>query len=555
MYIWYPPWAKRGRVDAPPPSWTVKERHRWMSDALHLRRKIQASNFDVGETENYSRMLSQFYEDPGEEMGVIEILSDGLGDVEPNWHGLRLGSGEIQVLPPWLQKELAAKVADHRRRVIEKFVFKTHLDIGRKLFEPTLFLVSRASVKYYHNDHWRDLDDPKAFLPLTLVKDGDEHIEWDKSEHIKQNLLRMREDDSYQKALIEIKKSLSVLSTSVLWPALLDSTNKDGESLSLILINASAWQVPGVWALHAHSLKGRMHNVSASETHVVRWIIDPPLLCIQDVLGATFRRDSTHFPREKDVRLFRKCKGVTSVEFDELDEEDRQVYDRPWSADPFERYGTIYRLVCEKYMRDAGAASPEQTSEEEPFFWLEHALKKAFVAWACQAESPEVSRLILQEVVRLCLGILRKTEPLAAKLREIMAPSFIPAETIAASAVKWLEALQAMAPLHEDYFQPGKKIVQLLVLGFLAAAFEENALHESQARNRLLWCSQGLRTLLMSASDAEALPNRQSYNAWLEAGMELSASAGVLFQKLKQAGVDEEASWFIVNVLQQAEQA
>ena len=51
MHIWYPPWANKWKtVDLP--SWTVKDRHLWMSDALHLRRKIQELNNERDELQH-----------------------------------------------------------------------------------------------------------------------------------------------------------------------------------------------------------------------------------------------------------------------------------------------------------------------------------------------------------------------------------------------------------------------------------------------------------------------------------------------------------------------
>jgi len=555
MHIWYPPWANKWKtVDLP--SWTVKDRHLWMSDALHLRRKIQALNNERDELQHYDTFLSHFYEsfDWTDEEIVVEILSDGLGDVEPHWHGLKIGRGGIYILPEWMHKKLVSKVAERRTRVKGRLAFETHLKIGERLFEPTLFKITQTEVKYYSGNRWCDLDDPKSPIPLMLTKDNSEKAEWDKMEQIASNLHALFQDEEYKKVIEEIRTTLSALSEAVLWPALLDSEKKKGELLSLVLIQASAWQVPGVWALHAFSPKRKVAAHATTELGLVKSIIDPPMLCLYDVLGATFRRDSTHEQRKNDVRLFMRCKGITwkfgpEEEFYDLDENDQEIYDRPLSADPFERYGMIYQKAREKYAKDVNMELPISQPNDILLVWLEKALKQAFVAWASQAESPLIAKLLIQDTVRLCLAIIGHVA--SANDSGIRHPQVVIClgSSMVSDAQRWLQSLDLFVEHEEAFHEHKEKLAKLLICSLLCVSLNNPTSFNDEAKKWLSWCGYGLRVLIFSTEGTGGLSARQKYNEWQQSGAELNAGQSALFKALQNAGLDNEAIWFIIELI------
>ncbi len=559
MKTWYPPWVKKWEESAVP-KWTVEERHLWMSEALKFRRKIQAVNYGKGELDHYSALLSEFFEhfnidEDTSGSYILEILSDGLGDVEPIWHGIRIGQDDgVQDIPTWMHGELIAKVGEYRNRHEEKLAFKTHLQIGKRLLEPSLFKVTKQKVQYYSKECWRDLDNVESPLPLKLALNKDVNVNWEDIESIRQFLPTLIQEPGYKEMIESIRESLWYLSHDVLWPGLFPNKSSHGEFLSLVLIQASTWQVPGVWALHAFSPTGKVSDKTCPKANLILSAITPPVLCLNDALGAMFVRDSSHEQRRNDLLLYRRCKGITQPpaehEFYNIEADDRAIYNRDMSADPFTRYGFIYEAACEKYM---SRRQPKHL-EDAPLMLLDRVLRQSFVAMAVETQEPRVAVFILQDTVRICLKLIDEADrahskdvppPLPAKLRNF---------PVAISAGQWLEHL-IQVPHYEDWSRQRRSaILKLLAATFLSVALQRDGGLSEETRYWLEWCGHGFRSLVMSDADPEPWLTRDAFMEWeaLKVGGDLEQTE--LWQAFVRAGVDREAIWFMTQLITRGEE-
>ena len=551
MSMWYPPWVKEWE-ESSVPNWTVQQRHVWMREALRLRRKIQAVNYGREELEHYSALLSEFFEHftiAGTDSLILEILSDGLGDIEPIWHGIKIEQGGVNDIPEWMHEELIKKVQERRNEYAAALPLKTHLEIGTKLLEPSLFKITKTKVQYYSKEFWRDLDDPESPLPLKLVFEKEININWEDIQSIKQFLPALLQEQSYKEMVESIRESLLKLSHDVLWPALFESKSRDGECLSLVLIQASTWQVPGVWNLHACSKTGKISDKTFPASNLIQSAITPPALCLNDALGAMFMRDSTHQQRQNDLRLYRRSKGISSQlrpeqEFYGSEDDDLEIYDRTWSVNPFERYGYIYDLACKRYM---GLPQPKDFKDSE-LLLLNRVLKQAFVALALQTQEPVVAVFILQDTVQLCLRLIEEAEQSGSQGTESVLVPTPEGYQIEARFREWLIELgQRPDKTWSPWMHMG--ILELIAVTFRSLVLRRNGSLNKETKDWLKWCGHGFRAIVLSRSDLELLLTRDAFREWESSVQAPDPELTKIAQTFSGIEIDQEAIWFITSLL------
>jgi hypothetical protein len=561
MNAWYPPWVKEWEENVP--SWTVQKRHLWMSEALRYRRKLQAVNYGRNELEHYSTLLSEFFEHSALSEGdtfVLEILSDGLGDIEPVWHGIKVETGGIGDIPQWMHQEFIQRISERRNRHNDLLKFKTHLEIGQKLLEPSLFKVTTTKVEYYDKDQWHDLNEPDSPLPLKLAIEEGININWEDILSIKQALPALFKGDDYKKTVEDIRKSLASISRDVLWPALFHDRGHKGDWLSLILIQASTWQVPGVWALHAFSKKGKTSDKINPKSNLLLSTINPPVLCLNDALGAMFIRDSTHRQRQYDLRLYRKCKGITSQlppdkEFYDSTEDDLEIYDRDLSADPFKRYGHIYNAVCEKYMAEDSETPPSESLSDPSLLLLNRLLRQTFVAFATQPQEPTVSMFVLKDAVMQCLLVIDECNPSDLRSAGQILVSQHKENAVITDARGWLNSLdfkpQNGPPpqTSQGFHERREEILGLLATTFLCVAANMGDSEPEETRSWLAWCGHGFRALVLIADTCNQSLTRDAFVQWRSSESPAAGLQTTIWETLEATGINGEAIWFIMELL------
>lgn len=296
-----PPWRKN--VDARDLR-DSERRHGWMCTQLETRRRFQMKVPDpLNKRRNgdlaidwYGSQLSRLF--PGCHIDdVVEVLSDGIGFVEPNWsaisanrhdtHGVVKIEGERLEASKKAVKTARAGMAQHFDPRARKFT--TQRTIGRDLYEPGLFLVTESTVYFCQaSDSGRGARDRACLVAWSPVVGASEVA--DLPLKVPQEPLTF-----VQETNANIDSSLRDLTRKVLWPSLLPAQAEPGHCFSLVLIYTSLWQESaGVWALHVaceKSLGPPQLTVPISD---LRALVEPAALCLEDVLGWSCEFEGTH---------------------------------------------------------------------------------------------------------------------------------------------------------------------------------------------------------------------------------------------------------------------
>jgi hypothetical protein len=502
-----------------------------MSKALLERRKYQGQARNRQGIEFYQRLLSPFI-NINRSSVVFEIISDGLaGKVEPIWGGVRTTCFDMYIPSPGEQENYRSDVFK-RRNNLTNLRFRTQHEIGKQLYQPTLFKVMNSAVEYYHSGCWESLDISECQLPLKVGMD---------------------DESGRDEVILEIQRSLLTVHNDVLWPALLRSSS--AEKISLIFILASMWHVTGVWALHACSETNKKHSASSSVKRIVE-IVAPPAHCLMDMLGASFERDSTHHQRVEDVKLYLRCKGYTEPEIESSDEltklrdDELNVYNRvDLPFDRSERYRQVYKAVCSQEL--GNNYCPHKTLPAKPFLRIIQALEHTFVGWHLMESAIEngsnnntvsiIGELSIQATVRLCLNILN-TQSIK---------DFLIAQP------KWLrdriEAAEFQAQSYMDYVEG--QITEKLEINkqqlacLLASCLSCSILANEEQSDAVLWCSKGLCVLLRSIHGTTGVPTRGEYTTWQIDGNHYNGKIAVLAEMLRTHRMEDEAIWYIFKLV------
>jgi hypothetical protein len=369
------------------------ERHKWLAKALLQYREQQAPAvtgvFRSGEAGRVAvaRYYCSLLEDliPLENgVAAYEIISDGLGQPEPHWHGVRITPQGCSPISDPDRTNLATLVKNNRTS-IGASVRKTHRELAAFLSEPALFCVlgkkqgerlRTTDVQFYRNGRW---------YPVTT-----------------QSPLPLKEKVGGRSGSVvdEIAETLSDLAKNVLWPSFW-TVHPVRKYASLIAIYSSPGQDDaGVWAIHAANTDESEWEAVKLKEWTVRQAMDPPLLCLFDALATEYERNSVHERRIRDVRFFARALGI--VEKHRSTEQlfrsfrpARLIYERGVARDPLKDYGALLWRVIESHLsivvvdpKPAIAVAIEHT-----FVASRHALAEGGIVKAPAGEPTEVDGL------------------------------------------------------------------------------------------------------------------------------------------------------------------
>ncbi len=329
------------------PIWLTNERriinpvvrHRWMCRQLVHRRNAQAAagNF-------YEDVLGKIFSirtRDGSELAtlapkVFEVLSDGLGYVEPHWHGVVFDGHKLNLL--------GRGVVNYKKRVerFRKNHRRTHRTVGRQLYESALFAITAQGVwtlsPYEQGKGWQSLmEGTDVQLPTKHIGIGKDVLE-----------------------PAEFGSILSTLAQDVLWPAFFGTPKqRSHQNISLVLLHTSLWNdVAGVWNLHANFPNAsdiilRELN-DTDQLHALAALVDAPVRCLEDVADWAYVQEGQRRARQANVNFAYHCTGETPPLWNEdgLDcgSEDRVrntiVYDLPPTLPPWVSTPEILNIVA-----------------------------------------------------------------------------------------------------------------------------------------------------------------------------------------------------------------
>lgn len=303
MPDWTPPWSE----DSAHALSNTEQRHEWMCKQLVMRRETQmqlskhASGKGAVAINWYERRLSSLH--PNVEIeNIVEVISDGLGFIEPNWSALYAATHEAEGIARYSEQQLKS-TRETVRKERDKLAFpgnvirfKTQRAIGCDLYEPSIFLIMKDAV-YFCQSH--KLDEGA----------GESVCEWQPVDKADLRLKKVGHELDTAKG--EISKSLYDLTSKVLWPAFFPHL-EDPSFFSLVLIYTSLWQeTAGVWALHA-SCNNRLNTPpEAIKIADLRNLIEAPIFCLEDVLGWSYEFEGTHSLKRHNVNFLYECQGMS----------------------------------------------------------------------------------------------------------------------------------------------------------------------------------------------------------------------------------------------------
>jgi hypothetical protein len=365
-----------------PPEDTL-ERHKWLAKALlqYREQQVPAITGVLPHGEAARAAVARYYylllEDliPLEKgLAAFEIISDGLGQPEPHWHGVRVTTSGCSPIGDSDREVFGAIVKEHRHSVGGS-VPSTHRGLAEYLQEPALFCVLgkkqaegllATDVQFYREGKWYPLT---SAAPLPLQQ---------KTAIDRERIIR------------EINGTLRDLSQKVLWPAFW-TVNPARKYASLIAIYSTpSQQNAGVWAIHAASNDISEWGDIKLKEWAVRQVMDPPMLCLFDVLAAEYERSSTHHSRIDDVRFYARALGVIEVgrspeQLFASFKPARLIYERSADRDPLADYGPLLWQVIAKHL----GKEKEAVAQAKPIPTV--AIEQAFVAYRIAALSPRVA--------------------------------------------------------------------------------------------------------------------------------------------------------------------
>lgn len=288
-----PKWINESYPEAAGPRSSEYERHRWLSRALAERRLATAAFQEQTLKEHYSALLTCAVNSKTLPDGIqiVEVLSDGLGLLEPHWHAVRAGDATITCFDDRDMEKYGKDIARFRARARETDTlgaYPRHRDMGRRLADSVVFLVTdQGQVLAYCPDRqaWIDVSEEGSIRDLLVLNDEKE-----------------------EQQRLALRRSLFALSEQTLWPAFFKE--KEGQRLSLVLVATTPHSSFGsVWALHL-LLPERLPIQSDETRHelLVR-LTRTPESCLRDAWSLSHLRDFSGGIRLEAVRLFRKFTG------------------------------------------------------------------------------------------------------------------------------------------------------------------------------------------------------------------------------------------------------
>lgn len=366
-----PPWSTN--VDAKELRDTER-RHEWMCTQLEMRRRHQmkleaaTSMGNGGEVaiDWYQAQLSKILPACNIEH-VVEVLSDGLGFVEPNWSAITAvrqeANGIARLRGTQLnEKKAAVKLARANLARTDSpisFKFKTQRAIGKDLYEPSLFLITDRFVYFcQQGDSGRNLKRKVLTFPWLPVV-GEEHTAE----------LPLKLPLSFgKKTSSDIDNSLRDLTHKVLWTSLLPKRVQPSHCFSIVLIYTSLWQdTAGVWALHASC--GLAVGEPSHALHIsdLRTLIEPAIFCLEDVLGWSYEFEGTHRLKRFNVNFLYECLGKDRPHWtsdgiqyglheNHLRDLDRTAYELPVDRLLSECIRDVFRQAVGRYHLERNAA-------------------------------------------------------------------------------------------------------------------------------------------------------------------------------------------------------
>lgn len=383
--VWYQPSGREALAQSTP-------RHQWMCEQLLARRRLQAAGESV-----LPWLQAAIQKSVGPQMTptrVFEVLSDGLGYLEPNWHAIDFGPAQPS------GSSAAAQVAALRERIRvarEKHReslsgFPTQRALGGRLYESGLFLVAPQNSYFLAGGAWQEVS--KSVLPLKFESDG-------------------TNPESERRT---IDASLRLLSQQVLWPSFFE--NSKGSYLSLVFLHTSLWQsVAGVWAFHARC-DGDFQVPSIADEARLRQLVEPAIRCLEDVVGWANEHEGSHAGRRRNVDLFFRATGRLEPEWTPdgvrglFEEHDRRVYEISPSPSEASDAREIFDRALDLLADRSGVHKPASAADHLASAIL-RCLQGLFVAGRLaeqtsnppttqQAQLPPLSKITLDYVAREC---------------------------------------------------------------------------------------------------------------------------------------------------------
>jgi hypothetical protein len=376
-----PPWSKG--VDAKQlrnSTW----RHGWMCQQLVTRRRHQMNLADVPAESKlpkgtlaadwYASHLSKLFPKCNIRQ-VVEVLSDGIGFIEPNWSAISTIRGSDGGVGPMddellLERKISVKASRATMAQIgasDSPKFTTQRTIGGTLYEPGLFLVTENSVSFCHAGHSgrRALNSGSVSRWLPMVNEGD-------SADLPLKVPADHAPVAFSKETNrDIEKSLIGLTKDVLWKSLFHKTVAPSHCFSLVLIYSSLWQeTAGVWALHVECAGGIGSPTTSVPISDLRALIEPAILCLEDVQGWSCEFEGTHRWKRYNVDFVNEALGRTrppwtldGIEYGagrhHLYELDKAAYELSVDRLPSESIRDVFRqAVEEQYRLQNGSATP-----------------------------------------------------------------------------------------------------------------------------------------------------------------------------------------------------
>jgi hypothetical protein len=381
----------------PVPPWLVDEativeaqdRHSWMCRQLKERRQRQFRN---ASTESYGHVLSQLFDTSPASVTqtehIFEVLSDGLGYIQPNWHALEVTPGRTEIITQNAQAKFNDRIASHREQL--SVGTRTQRAVGKLLYESALFAISNSGI-------WLLSTAPPS-EQWVYLNTGDN------------GPLPIKTDTGMSRSLhtLDPVTSLSAITQKALWPSFFVDA-KPCECLSLVLLHTSLWhEGAGVWAFHARFRGAEQirpkKSVLLSE---LRSLVAPAVCCLEDVSGWAYQREGLHAQRRLNVNFLYHALGVLVPEWDQdgivgsadVDRErDFSVYDLPADAAPSVTTRLILQIArggsscgCEKWKlvetgftaarliclnRLQAQVIPDEPAPSTIYLYVEHLLRR-----------------------------------------------------------------------------------------------------------------------------------------------------------------------------------
>ncbi|MFO0927856.1 MAG: hypothetical protein U0736_12580 [Gemmataceae bacterium] len=412
---------------------------------------------------------------------MFEILSDGVFEGEPYWHGLAITTARQHgIISEEEHKELSENTRQKRRIIKNHVRYDTHLKIGEELNQPVLFHVTPDAVLWFAGPEWLQVSAP-AFLE--------------------------RLHDQEQSTATAIDVSLRTLSREVLWPAFFREPYKP--KYSLILIQSAYTKVYGVWSLHAASAGGQSVQPGeagelAGQPTEVGELTGPPVLCLLDVMGEAYLRDEVYSRRSRYLDLLCRSRGEKPPDAasPQPTPEQQKAYEGV-SKFPMHQPITchlplIYQEATKYWHSHLSAEGRSPALLQGVYELTNWALEHAFTAWPLQKQDERIAKLLVREAVRRGYEAVRTTadgevssEPFARGLSE------------------------AVSELN-DSLLASNRITNAQIARFLASVLAVLALRALKAsdgeRDALCYLACGFRALVLSSdgeSEGESLPSQR----------------------------------------------